>query len=127
MTLPTEAKARKAVPIYSGVLKYFPRAIIAVAECSYRGNEQHNPGQPLHWDRSKSRDHLDCLLRHLMDDALGVKTDTDQTAHLTKCAWRALAALELHLEGLQQAAEDGKLAVTAECANTRPAPDHHHL
>jgi hypothetical protein len=98
MSLPTDAGARKAVPLYSGVLKYFPRALCAVAECSYRGNQQHNPGKPLHWDRSKSGDHLDCLLRHLTDDLLGVALDTDQTAHLTKVAWRALAALEVHLE-----------------------------
>lgn len=98
MSLPTDAKARKAVPIYSGVLRYFPRALCAVAECSYRGNQQHNPGQPLHWDRSKSTDHLDCLLRHMVDDILGVEIDTDETAHLTKVAWRALAHLEVHLE-----------------------------
>jgi hypothetical protein len=98
MSLPTEAKARKAVPLYSGVLRYFPRALIAVAQCSYRGNEQHNPGQPLHWAKGKSTDHLDCLLRHMVDDILGVAIDTDQTAHLTKVAWRALAELETHLE-----------------------------
>lgn len=98
MSLPTDAKARKAVPLYSGVVRYFPRALIAVAQCSYRGNEQHHPGTPLHWDRSKSQDHLDCLMRHMVDDVLGVEIDTDETEHLTKCAWRALAALELHLE-----------------------------
>lgn len=95
--LPTSAAARKAVPIYSGVVRYFPRALIAVAECSYRGNQQHNPGQPLHWDKTKSTDHMDCIMRHMIDDVLGVAVDTDQTAHLTKVAWRALAALEIHL------------------------------
>jgi hypothetical protein len=99
--LPTDPKARKAIPIYSGVIKYFPRALIAIAQCSQRGNAQHNAGQPLHWDRSKSQDNLDCLMRHLIDDVLGVQTDGDGTDHLTKCAWRALAALELHLERTQ--------------------------
>ncbi len=44
MTLPKEAAQRKAIPIASGVLGYFPDAIAAVAECSQKGNEQHHPG-----------------------------------------------------------------------------------
>ena len=45
--LPTDPKERKKIPIYSGVLKYFPDAIAAVAAVSFAGNEQHNPGEPL--------------------------------------------------------------------------------
>ena len=98
MSLPTDAKARKATPLYSGVLKYFPDALIAVARCSQIGNDQHNPGQPLHWDRSKSGDHFDCALRHLTDDLLGVEEDVDGVPHLAKAAWRILAALQLACE-----------------------------
>jgi hypothetical protein len=93
--LPTDAKARKAVPIYSGVIKYFPDALCAVAELSRIGNEQHNPGQPLHWDRSKSSDELDALVRHLMDAGT---IDTDGVRHSTKVAWRALANLQKEIE-----------------------------
>ena len=93
--LPTDAKARKAVPIYSGVLRYFPDAIAAVAECSWRGNEQHNPGQPLHWDRAKSTDEHDALLRHLMEAGT---VDSDGIRHSAKVAWRALAALQKEIE-----------------------------
>ena len=96
--LPTDAKARKAVPIYSGFLKYFPRAIAAVAELSRVGNEQHNPGKPLHWDRSKSGDELDALSRHLLD-ADGI--DVDKVLHATKIAWRAMANLEKVLEKME--------------------------
>ena len=99
MTLPTDAAKRKAVPIYSGVLKYFPKALAAVAECSRQGNEQHNPGKPLHWDRSKSGDELDALTRHLMEAGI---VDTDGIRHSTKVAWRALANLEKELEAAQQ-------------------------
>lgn len=98
MSLPTDREGRKRVPLYSGVLKYFPDALAAVAHCSQVGNDQHNPGQPLHWDRSKSQDHLDCLLRHLLDDLQGVELDVDQVPHLAKVAWRALAALQLACE-----------------------------
>ncbi len=96
--LPTDPKARKGIPIYSGFIKYFPRAIAAVAELSRKGNDQHNPGKPLHWDRAKSGDELDCLCRHMLDDALGVPVDTDDVLHATKMAWRAMANLEKKLE-----------------------------
>src|ERR1700743_1585161 len=64
--LPTDPKERKKIPLYSGLLKYFPDALIEIAKVSYAGNEQHNPGQPLHWAREKSTDQEDTLLRHLM-------------------------------------------------------------
>lgn len=96
--LPTEAKARKDIPIYSGFVKYFPLAMAAVAELSRKGNDQHNPGKPLHWDRSKSGDELDALMRHLTDEAAGVPKDTDDVLHLTKVAWRAMAQLQKTLE-----------------------------
>jgi len=98
MTLPTDAAARKAIPVYSGFIKYFPRGMIAVAELSRIGNDQHNPGKPLHWDRSKSGDEMDALVRHMLDDAMGVPTDTDGVLHATKLAWRAMGNLEKLLE-----------------------------
>ncbi len=95
MSLPTEAQARKNVPIYSGVLRYFPDALAAVAELSRIGNDQHNPGKPLHWDRSKSGDELDALTRHLMEAGT---VDTDGVRHSAKVAWRALANLQKEIE-----------------------------
>lgn len=93
--LPTDPQARKAVPLASGCLDYFPDALAAVAECSKAGNDQHNPGQPLHWARHKSGDEADALLRHLMDRG---KLDTDGIRHSAKVAWRALALLQKELE-----------------------------
>lgn len=93
--MPKEAKERKQRPIYSGVLAYFPDAIAEVAHTSWVGNEQHNPGQPLHWDRSKSQDQADCIVRHLMEAGT---IDTDGVRHSAKVAWRALALLQLELE-----------------------------
>jgi hypothetical protein len=69
-----------------------------VSRCSFIGNEQHNPGQPLHWAKGKSTDHEDCILRHLTDHVLGVPMDTDNIPHRVKVAWRALAALETAIE-----------------------------
>ena len=92
------AKERKQIPIYTGVIKYFPLALAEVARVSYVGNEQHNPGKPVHWDRKKSGDELDALARHLVNHAGGNKLDTDGQRHLAKVAWRALASLEKELE-----------------------------
>lgn len=100
--LPTDAKARKAVPVYSGCIRYFPRALAAVAELSRVGNEQHNPGKPLHWDRSKSGDELDAATRHLFEAGT---IDTDGQRHSTKLAWRALANLEKELEKAEAAGQ----------------------
>lgn len=92
------ALARKATPVYSGVLAYFPDAIKEVARVSAVGNEQHNPGTELHWDRAKSGDEFDACLRHLLDRAAGEVFDTDGQRHTAKAAWRALAALQKELE-----------------------------
>lgn len=94
----SEAERRKRMPVASGVLDYFPDAIRAIAACSWVGNEQHNPGEPLHWSRGKSADHPDCLLRHFMERGT---VDSDGVRHSTKAAWRALAILQLELESRQ--------------------------
>ncbi len=93
--VPTDAKARKNLPITTGCLDYFPDALLAVAHLSKVGNDQHNPGQPLHWDRSKSQDHADCIGRHMLDRGT---IDTDGQRHSAKVAWRALAMLQVEIE-----------------------------
>ena len=93
--LPTDKKERKQVPLATGLLDYFPDALAAVAHCSWQGNEQHNPGEPLHWAREKSRDHPDCLMRHFMERGT---TDDDGIGHSVKVAWRALALLQEEIE-----------------------------
>ena len=95
MLLSEDPQTRKDTPITSGVLDYFPLALAAVAQCSKVGNDQHNPGQPLHWDKDKSTDHADCIARHLIDRHT---VDTDGVSHTTKLAWRALALLQTTLE-----------------------------
>jgi Domain of unknown function (DUF5664) len=93
--LPSDAKARKTFPIGTGVLDYFPDALIEIAHVSFVGNEQHNPGQPLHWERSKSTDHADCIIRHFIQRGI---VDSDGVRHSAKLAWRALALLQLEIE-----------------------------
>jgi hypothetical protein len=89
------ALQRKQYPVGTGVLDYFPLAIKAIAYVSFIGNEQHNPGTPLHWDRSKSGDEADALMRHFLERGT---LDTDGVRHSAKMAWRALALLQKELE-----------------------------
>ena len=93
--LPTDPKERKKIPIFSGVMKYFPDALTEVAKVSWAGNEQHNPGQALHWARGKSMDHSDTMLRHFVERGT---LDTNGVRHSAKMVWRALAILQMELE-----------------------------
>ncbi len=104
--IPTDAKERKNVPIATGFVDYFPDAISSVAELSRIGNDQHNPGKPLHWDRSKSGDEADALMRHFVERGT---IDTDGVRHSTKVAWRALALLQKEIEN-----ERASIEVTTE-------------
>lgn len=94
-TLPETGILRKTFPIASGVLDYFPDAIVEIAHVSYAGNVQHNPGKPLHWDRSKSGDEADTMMRHFLQRGM---RDTDGIRHSAKMAWRALALLQKEIE-----------------------------
>lgn len=96
--IPDDAKARKTFPIASGFLDYFPDAVAAVANLSHVGNEQHNPGQPLHWARGKSGDEGDTLMRHFLQRGT---VDKDGIRHSVKVAWRALALLQKEIEAEQ--------------------------
>jgi len=93
--LTTDKAKRKKTPIATGVVDYFPLALAAIAEVSFVGNEQHNPGTPLHWDRSKSTDEADCLMRHFLERGT---IDDDGLRHSAKLAWRALALLQKEIE-----------------------------
>lgn len=91
-------KERKERPLASGVLDYFPDALLEVAHVSYVGNEQHNPGEPLHWAKHKSTDEADALLRHLAQRG---GFDSDGLRHTAKVAWRALALLQRELDAVK--------------------------
>lgn len=91
--LPTDSEERKEIPLFSGVLNYFPLALAAVARHSKKGSEKHHPGEPLHWERGKSDDHLDCIARHTID--VETVNAAGEYEEATALAWRALANLQL--------------------------------
>ena len=86
---------RKKHPMATGLLDYFPDALAYVAHVSWKGNDKHNPGQPLHWARGKSMDHPDCIVRHLVERG---EVDDAGIEHAGSLAWRALAELQQLLE-----------------------------
>jgi hypothetical protein len=95
VSLPDDAESRNGIPMADGLLYYFPNALAEVAKVSRIGNEQHNPGQPMHWDRSKSTDHANKILRHLVDAG---RLDGSGVRHSAYMAWRALALLQEEIE-----------------------------
>jgi hypothetical protein len=121
--LPVDAAERKALPLAKGVVDYFPDALAAVAEVSRVGNDQHNPGQPLHWERSKSTDHADCIMRHLIERG---QIDADGLRHSAKLAWRALALLQVEIEtaAVANAILDDARCLDPDCCSDHvPAPE----
>ena len=84
--LPVDAQERKNIPVYTGFIKYFPDAIVEVTKQSVAGSKQHH-GDKVWWDKSKSQDELDSLMRHMLEG--------DWAA----VAWRAMANLQRKLEG----------------------------
>ena len=87
--LPENAKERKNIPVYRGFIKYFPDAIVEVTKLRCKGNQQHHPNASLHWDKNKSTDELDALMRHMLEG--------DWAA----VAWRAMANLQRECDAKQ--------------------------
>jgi len=110
----TNAAERKATPVYSGFLAYFPKAIAAVARVSLAGGIQHGQtAETLHWDRSKSGDELDALSRHLLD------------GDWAQVAWRALSNLEKQIEKEQIEAASQPYKYEADCWGlNEPNPEY---
>src|SRR5271154_5152506 len=84
------SEERKEYPVQTGFIDYFRDAMFGVSKVSYDGNKKHNPGEPTHWARGKSDDHLDCAARHLLSSS--------EEEHLANLAWRAMAAYQIFLE-----------------------------
>jgi hypothetical protein len=94
-SLPTDPDKRAEYPMAEGLLDYFPNALAEVSRLSKIANDQHNPGQRMHWSRGKSTDHANKIVKHLIDRG---KLDADGIRHSAKVAWRALAMLQEELE-----------------------------
>jgi hypothetical protein len=97
-TFPKDDKGRKRLAMWTYLTEYFPKALMAELGVAVAGNEQHNPGEKLHWAREKSTDQLNTAFRHMWDHSAGITKDTDGQYHLAKAIWRLKAELELTIE-----------------------------
>jgi len=97
MILPQDDKERKQIRIYDGFMKYFANAIVEVTKVSCKGSEQHHPNQELHWDKDKSKEELNSLMRHLLE-----AMETDATEDWARVAWRAMANLQRKCESKKE-------------------------
>lgn len=95
VSLPEDDKIRGEFPLADGLLDYFPNALAEIARHSKKAGDKHHPGEPLHWERSKSTDHRNKIMRHLIDSG---KFDDKGDRHSAGLAWRALALLQEELE-----------------------------
>lgn len=98
-----DSAVRKGQPLASGNLRYFPDAHLAIAELSRYGNDKHNPGEPLHWSKDKSSDHVDCTARHLLEPfGIDYSYGADRPVlHSVAAAWRALANAQVEIDTLK--------------------------
>jgi|ERR1017187_3613876 hypothetical protein len=106
--LPTDNAKRKGLPLWDYLFNYFFDAFMAEVDVAVKGNQQHNPGESLHWAREKSTDQLNTALRHQADYAQGQKKDTDGCWHLAKAIWRLKAQLQLDIEAERERANQIK-------------------
>jgi hypothetical protein len=103
LSLPEDPKLREQFPLYDYMHGYFPDAYLEEVRVSWVGNEQHNPGERMHWARDKSSDHMNKAMRHIASYGSGEKKDTDNTYHLAKAIWRLKARLQLDIEAEREA------------------------
>ena len=124
--LPADDKARKGLPLFKQITRYFPKALREITKVSVVNNVRYNPDREptdINWNRPLSADQLGSLFRHLLehevdgkvfDDVkpeVAEKTGITRIYVLAEAAWRALAALELEIEHQEAPALQEKEAV----------------
>lgn len=96
-------------PVYQGFIKYFPRAIAAVAAVSLAGAKKYAAGKfPTKWREVPEGQlrYSDATVRHMLEEAKGNIIDSGDGGtnclHLAQQAWNDLARLELFLMEQEQ-------------------------
>lgn len=85
------------IPVFQGLIDYFPNACIAVAEVSHHGAKKYTWKGWINVPNGKVR-YTDAMVRHLIKESIGEEIDPDfGLLHAAHLAWGALARLELIL------------------------------
>lgn len=99
-------------PVFQGVLDYFPRAILAVADVSKLGAEKY---EWKGWEKVPNAEarYRDALGRHIVKRGIEGEYDADwlkdynqKVLHDAAVAWNALAVLEMTLRGKKEDTND---------------------
>lgn len=100
---PEDDNEREQYPAGTFLTTYFPHAQAAKAHHSWKSNEKHNPGEPMHWAKDKSIGGPDRIVRHLMEGVWAWMRGDREGAkyHFTALAWRADEYLERFLTGME--------------------------
>ena len=96
--------------VWRGLLDYFPRACIAVADVSTRGAQKYSWKG---WEEVKDGEarYADALARHILKESIEGLYDVGpgglrDVLHASQIAWNALARLELILRRLENASSN---------------------
>lgn len=86
-------------PVWRGLLDYFPRACLAVANVSQAGAKKYAWKG---WESVPDGEarYKDALVRHIVNEAIEGDFDPEDFLHAAQQAWNALAYLELKLRRL---------------------------
>jgi hypothetical protein len=118
---PDDDKARKMLPIFKYITRYFPKAHREVTKVCVVNNVRYNPDREpsdINWVRGKSPDQLGSAFRHMLESAIDDKvfesvpaditqvTGIDRVYVLAEVMWRIGAALELEIEKQESSAQD---------------------
>jgi hypothetical protein len=110
---PDDDKARKMLPIFDYITRYFPKAHREVTKVCVVNNVRYNPDrkpEDINWARGKSPNQLGSGFRHMLESAVDGKvfemvpeeiaklTGIEKVYVLAEAAWRIHAQLELAIE-----------------------------
>ena len=124
---PSDDKARKMLPIFRMVTRYFPKAFREITKVCVANNVRYNPDRDpadINWARGKSTDQLGSAFRHMLEytvdgqiyeelsPELAAMVQFDRVYVLAEAAWRLCAALELEIEA-QESVQSGQLITGA--------------
>jgi hypothetical protein len=123
---PADDKARKSIPVWKYLTRYFPKAHREVTKVCVVNNVRYSPDREptdIHWARGKSPDQLGSALRHMLESAVDGKvfeevpaevakvTGIERVYVLAEAMWRLGAELELAIEreeALQELSDMGQ-------------------
>lgn len=97
-------------PVWRGLINYFPRALLAVAQVSAMGNRKYKEWGGWATVEDALDRYRDAEGRHMLESAMHEMDGESQLLVAAHTAWNALAVLELRLREYEKAAADALAA-----------------